>query len=96
MDTAVAASAARAELCALNLLHEMARGVSLQMLLVVHPQPHPKLLGTLNFCPLLDFEEKFQIVEEVFSWIDNENRVKEDSDFSGVSLALICNRNFSG
>lgn len=66
-------------------------------LLVGQSQPHPELPGSLNFCPLcLIFEEKFQRGEEISSWIDNENRIKEDSDFPGVSLTLIWDRNFSG
>lgn len=67
------------------------------MLLVVQPQLHPELPGNLNFCPLcLVLEEKFQGGEEVFSWIDIENRVKDDYDLPGVSLAFIWDRNFSG
>lgn len=67
------------------------------MLLVVRPQLHPEVPGSLNFCPLcLILQLKIQGREEVFSWIHNENRVKKGYDFPGVSLALIWDRNFSG
>lgn len=52
------------------------------MLLIVWPQVHSKLLGSLNFFCLI-LKAKFQGEEAVFSWIDIENRVKEDSDFPG-------------